>query len=190
MLGVEFFIVMLGVIMLSTSLLLSCWVLLYCDNVFLLKSGFYASVHNMNIWIKIKINKKNWAVIIDKLKYIHLNIFSCSFYYFLLKNISFFSKIVLNLLKICIPRALTVFNALEICGSIWQRSQIRKRTRLSKPFLSRSNCSSPFENNQNNSGRNHRHLRNIDCLMVHVFFISTVNGCSKKRRKEAYYELR
>ncbi len=36
----------------------------------------------------------------------------------------------------------------------------------------------------------HRHLRNIDCLMARVFFISTVNGRSKKRRKEAYYELR
>jgi hypothetical protein len=40
----------------------------------------------------------------------------------------------------------------------------------------------------------HRHLRNIDCLMAHtaclVCFISTVNGCSKKVRKEAYYERR
>ncbi len=36
----------------------------------------------------------------------------------------------------------------------------------------------------------HRHLRNIDCLTARVFFISTVNGRSKKRRKEPYYELR
>jgi hypothetical protein len=35
----------------------------------------------------------------------------------------------------------------------------------------------------------HRHLRNIDCLTARVFFISTVNSRSKKRRKEAYYEL-
>jgi len=33
-------------------------------------------------------------------------------------------------------------------------------------------------------------IRNIDCLTACVFFISTVNGRSKKRRKEAYYELR
>jgi hypothetical protein len=33
----------------------------------------------------------------------------------------------------------------------------------------------------------HRHLRNIDCLTARVFFISTVNGRSKKRRKETYY---
>ncbi len=36
---------------------------------------------------------------------------------------------------------------------------------------------------------NHRHLKIIDCLTGRVFFISTVNGHSKKRRKEAYYEL-
>jgi hypothetical protein len=40
---------------------------------------------------------------------------------------------------------------------------------------------------------NHRHLRIIDCLTVHtaclVCFISTVNGHSKKRRKEGYYGL-
>ncbi len=40
----------------------------------------------------------------------------------------------------------------------------------------------------------HRHLRNIGCLTVHtaclVCFISTVNGRSKKERKEAYYEWR
>ncbi len=35
-----------------------------------------------------------------------------------------------------------------------------------------------------------RHLRIIDCLMARVFFISTVNGRSKKNRKEADYELR
>ncbi len=28
----------------------------------------------------------------------------------------------------------------------------------------------------------HRHLRNIDCLTARVFFISTVNGCSKKKK--------
>ncbi len=36
----------------------------------------------------------------------------------------------------------------------------------------------------------HRHLSNIVCLMAHTAcfdcFISTVNGCSKKKRKEAY----
>jgi len=33
----------------------------------------------------------------------------------------------------------------------------------------------------------HRHLRITDCLMVRVFFISTVNGRSKKtNRKEAF----
>jgi hypothetical protein len=31
---------------------------------------------------------------------------------------------------------------------------------------------------------NHRHLRNIDCLMACVFFISTVNGRSKKEEKK------
>ncbi len=35
----------------------------------------------------------------------------------------------------------------------------------------------------------HRHLKIIDCLTAHVFFISTVNGLSKKR-KEAYFALR
>jgi hypothetical protein len=38
--------------------------------------------------------------------------------------------------------------------------------------------------------QNHRHLSNIDCLLVHttclVSFISAVNGRSKKKRKEAY----
>jgi len=38
----------------------------------------------------------------------------------------------------------------------------------------------------------HRHLKNIDCLTARtaclVCFISTVNGHSKKERKEAYYE--
>jgi len=38
---------------------------------------------------------------------------------------------------------------------------------------------------------NHRHLRNIDCLMARtaglVCFISTV-AAAKKERKEAYYE--
>jgi hypothetical protein len=38
--------------------------------------------------------------------------------------------------------------------------------------------------------QNHRHLSNIDCLTARVFFIRTVNSRSKKRRKEAYYELR
>ncbi len=46
-----------------------------------------------------------------------------------------------------------------------------------------------LKNVNNSMNANHRHLRNIDCLTVRVFFISTVNGCSKKR-KEAYYELR
>jgi hypothetical protein len=36
---------------------------------------------------------------------------------------------------------------------------------------------------------NHRHLRNIDCLMAHttclVCFINTVNGHSKKKVKKA-----
>jgi hypothetical protein len=38
----------------------------------------------------------------------------------------------------------------------------------------------------------HRHLKNIDCLMAHtaclVCFSSSVNGCSKRKRnrKEAY----
>jgi hypothetical protein len=40
----------------------------------------------------------------------------------------------------------------------------------------------------------HRHLRNIECLTAHtaclVCFMSTVNGRSKKERKEAYYERR
>ncbi len=36
----------------------------------------------------------------------------------------------------------------------------------------------------------HRHLKIIDCLTARVFFISTVNGPSKKRRKEAYFALR
>jgi hypothetical protein len=35
---------------------------------------------------------------------------------------------------------------------------------------------------------NHRHLRNMDCLMVRttclVCFISTVNGCSKKKKEK------
>ncbi len=39
----------------------------------------------------------------------------------------------------------------------------------------------------------HRHLSNIDCLMARtaclVCFISTVNGRSKKERKEAYLDL-
>ncbi len=30
---------------------------------------------------------------------------------------------------------------------------------------------------------NHRHLKIIDCLMAHVFFISTVNGRSKKKKR-------
>ncbi len=37
-------------------------------------------------------------------------------------------------------------------------------------------------------------IKNIDCLMAHTTcldcFISTVNGRSRKRRKEACYELR
>ncbi len=32
--------------------------------------------------------------------------------------------------------------------------------------------------------------KNIDCLTARVYFISTVNGRSKKKRKEAYCELR
>jgi len=44
------------------------------------------------------------------------------------------------------------------------------------------------------AAKNHRHLRNIDCLTVStaclVCFISAVNGHSKKERKEAYYEWR
>jgi hypothetical protein len=36
----------------------------------------------------------------------------------------------------------------------------------------------------------HRHLKIIDSLTERVFFISTVNDCSKKRRKEAYFALR
>ncbi len=37
----------------------------------------------------------------------------------------------------------------------------------------------------------HRHLKIIDCLTACVFFVSTVNGRSKKkRRKEGSYELR
>jgi hypothetical protein len=38
----------------------------------------------------------------------------------------------------------------------------------------------------NKLNTNHRHVSNIDCLMVHtaclVCFISTVNGCSKKAK--------
>jgi len=30
----------------------------------------------------------------------------------------------------------------------------------------------------------HRHLRIIDCLMARIFFISTVDGCSKKKTEE------
>ncbi len=33
----------------------------------------------------------------------------------------------------------------------------------------------------------HRHLKNIDCLTAHVFFISTVNGCSKKKKKRSLF---
>ncbi len=43
-------------------------------------------------------------------------------------------------------------------------------------------------------GQLHGHLRNIDCLTARtaclVCFISTVKGCSKKERKEAYYNWR
>ncbi len=31
---------------------------------------------------------------------------------------------------------------------------------------------------------NHRHLKIIDCVTAHVFFISTVNGRSKKKEKK------
>jgi hypothetical protein len=41
--------------------------------------------------------------------------------------------------------------------------------------------------NRFSAGFNHRHLRNIDCLTARtaclVSFISTVNGCSKRKRK-------
>jgi hypothetical protein len=33
-------------------------------------------------------------------------------------------------------------------------------------------------------GEMHRHLKNIDCLSHLVYFISTVNGRSNKKRKE------
>jgi hypothetical protein len=33
-------------------------------------------------------------------------------------------------------------------------------------------------------GVDHRHLKIIDCLTAHVFFISTVNGRSKKKEKK------
>jgi hypothetical protein len=29
----------------------------------------------------------------------------------------------------------------------------------------------------------HRHLKIIDCLTARVFFVSIVNGCSKKKKK-------
>ncbi len=32
---------------------------------------------------------------------------------------------------------------------------------------------------------NHRHLKIIDCLTARVFFVSTVNGRSKKKEKKA-----
>ncbi len=42
--------------------------------------------------------------------------------------------------------------------------------------------------------RGHRHLSNIDCLTAHtaclVCFSSSVNGRSKRKRKEAYQLLR
>ncbi len=34
---------------------------------------------------------------------------------------------------------------------------------------------------------NYRHLKIIDCLTAHVFFISTVNGCSKKKKKRRLF---
>ncbi len=39
-------------------------------------------------------------------------------------------------------------------------------------------------------GVDHRNLKIIDCLTARVFFISTVNGRSKNKRKEAYFALR
>jgi hypothetical protein len=45
-------------------------------------------------------------------------------------------------------------------------------------------------NPNSTDNQDHRHLSNIDCLTARtaclVCFISTVNGCSKKKRKEAY----
>jgi hypothetical protein len=35
----------------------------------------------------------------------------------------------------------------------------------------------------NNLPWNHRHLKIIDCLTARVFFISIVNGCSKKKKR-------
>jgi len=32
----------------------------------------------------------------------------------------------------------------------------------------------------------HRHLKIIDCLTAHVFLISTVNGCSKKKKRSLF----
>jgi hypothetical protein len=47
---------------------------------------------------------------------------------------------------------------------------------------------------QGGLSKDHRHLSNIDCIMMYttclVCFISTVNGRSKKDKKEAYLDWR
>ncbi len=45
---------------------------------------------------------------------------------------------------------------------------------------------SPVEGSTENVNKNvffHRHLKIIDCLTARVFFISTVNGRSKKKKR-------
>ncbi len=68
-----------------------------------------------------------------------------------------------------------------------QRAALKSYT--NSKFVRKEMEQHALKNINNSMNANHRHLKNIDCLTVHVFFISTVNGCSKKI-KEAYYELR